>query len=239
MVQDLSIGHFFDAMMTRLAFILALVLVQPTMALTASSSSRVDLLSIGSHVGAAVSASAELWEDYEWIGHGHGMLLLCGSKICRELNVLREAIAGQVEELEEANFGKGILLRPFLILLQLLNSTVIVVGLALAGLSAALMEVLEDSSPGGHHGAVLLAVNELLELLEASRLAKGRFLHVIRNQVFRLVLTGGATIFALIETVGSAATKKMGAHHGVLLLAISKTLRCIGLLREQVKEKEE
>ena len=125
----------------------------------------------------------------------------------------------------------------FSIILRFLGSQIFTVGLSLAALSAATLEVMEDARPGGHHGAVFLAVNELLELLAASGLARGRFLKAIENHAFRLVLVASATILAAIEAAGSVG--KFGAHHGVLVLGLSKTLRCIGLLRDELKEKEE
>ena len=58
-------------------------------------------LDASSHIGAAVCAGAELMEDFEAIGHGHGMLLLVGSKFCREAYVLRESAAETAEDLGE------------------------------------------------------------------------------------------------------------------------------------------
>lgn len=196
---------------------------------------KVDLLSLGGHVGAAVGATAELAEEFESIGHHHGMLLLCASKMCRELNVMREATVEQVEELEEeTNFS---LMRPLAKLFYLLTSKWVAVSLSLAALAAAFAEVWEDFSPGGHHGAVLLAINELLELLEQSRVARGRVLRGLKNSLFRIALLGGATILALVETVGDMGCKKLGSHHGVLILAFAKALRSVGLLNKQLKEK--
>jgi hypothetical protein len=48
------------------------------------------LVSVCAHVDAVVSTSEELVEDVESIGHAPGMLLLSGSRLCRELSVLRE-----------------------------------------------------------------------------------------------------------------------------------------------------
>ena len=47
---------------------------------------RFDALGLSSHVAAAVGAGFELYEDVEEIGHGHGMALLCVSKLAREIN---------------------------------------------------------------------------------------------------------------------------------------------------------
>ena len=210
-------------------------------------------LSVGTHAGAAISAGAEVMEDFESVGHGHGMLLLCASKLCRELNVVREAVADELEDVVTASKSssrtKGLLLHPIHQLLRLLTHQYFTITLALAGLTAAMLEVLEDVTPGGHHGAVLLATNELFELLEASRMARrgSMLLRVVGNQILRLVLVVGATAFALLETVveysagKGGAGSSLGAHHGVLLLGISKTLRCIGLMRSRFhnKPKEE
>jgi hypothetical protein len=73
--------------------------------------------------------------------------------------------------------------------------------LALGGLAAAIMEVVEDVRPGGHHGAAFLAVNELLDLLTESRIVRGRLLRVIEKQGLRLLLVSGATLLADIEMV--------------------------------------
>jgi hypothetical protein len=96
------------------------------------------------------------------------------------------------------------------------------ISLAVAALAAALVEVFEDISPGGHHGAVLLAINELLEILETARLVKGQLLlNIMKNQLLRLAILGGATAFAFVEALSSVGSKRIGAHHGVLLLASS------------------
>jgi hypothetical protein len=210
---------------------------------SSSSSAASRALSFGAHVGAAVAAAAEIREDVAGesksaVGHGHGMLSLVGSRLCRELYVLRESIAEEMEDnLERRGLSKRLWQVPLHTVLRVLTSTVFTATLAIAGLWAALLEVMEDSRPGGHHGAVFLAVNELLELLQASRVARGRFLRVIENQVLRLFLVSGASLFATMETVRSF--DKVGAHHGVLVLAVSKTLRTIGLLQGRLKETKE
>jgi hypothetical protein len=183
---------------------------------------RFDLVSTSSHIGASVCAIAELREDFTSIGHGHGILLLGGSKICREVNVLREAMAQEAEELEDAVSTRKVLVKPLSTLVGLLASKFMAISLAVAALAAALVEVFEDISPGGHHGAVLLAINELLEILETARLVKGQLLlNIMKNQLLRLAILGGATAFAFVEALSSVGSKRIGAHHGVLLLASS------------------
>lgn len=201
---------------------------------------RVDLVGLGTHVGAAVCAGAELVEDFEHVGHGHGVALLACSKLCREINVMREAAVGEVEDLEELRPASPIakLLWPLAVAFRLLTTNLVATALAIGALAAAAVEVLEDSRPGGHHGAVLLATEELLELLEASKIARGRVLRAIKNNLLRLTIVSGAMVVALIHTVRSAGSG-LGAHHGVAVLAISKTMRVLGLLREQFKQKKE
>lgn len=198
-----------------------------------------DPLSTAAHVGAVVSAGFELREDVEGIGHGHGMLLLCGSKLCRELNVMREAFAGEAEDLEETKLGTTFFRKPLNFLLNILTSTTVTVALAFGGLMAAMLEVVKDSRPGGHHGAVFYAINELCELLEYSGVAKGRLLRVCENVKFRLFLLLNATLYSLIETIRDAKMAKIGAHHGVLWLAISKLFKVIGALRSEAREYKE
>ena len=199
------------------------------------------LVGFSSHVGAAVGATAELAENWESVHHGHGMLLLCGSRACMELNVLREAMVEEVEDLHKLKQRKEQsrsihFLRFFL---RLLTTPLVSVSLSLAAIYASTLEVMEDIIPGGHHGAVLLAFNELLDLVRASKLmCAGRAWEFLDNRFFRLFLAGGALLFALIETVGTAGCKKLGGHHGVAILAFAKTLRCVGLLQGRIKQKE-
>lgn len=203
---------------------------------------RIDPLSLTAHVGAIVSASAELREDVEGIGHSHGMLLLCGSKLCRELNIMREAFAGEAEDLEGTKLATTVFRRPLNLLLKILTSTTVTVTLAFGGLMAALLEVIKDSRPGGHHGAVFYAINELCELLEASGVAKGRLRQVCKNVKFRLFLLLNATLYSMIETVldvKAVGRTKLGAHHGVLWLAIAKLFKVIGALRTEAQEYKE
>lgn len=199
---------------------------------------RFDALGLSSHVAAAVGAGFELYEDVEEIGHGHGMALLCVSKLAREINNLREQaidtakeLPGRSWKLTAKEYAQGVF--------RMLTSTPFAVLLSCLALFAAGLEVIDDLSPGGHHGAVLLALNELMELLETSGGAKGVVLRVLENTVLRLVIVAGATVAALAEVFGSGQLK-LGGHHGVAVLAACKTLRCVGLVRSawSAKRKE-
>ena len=228
--------------MPKIFSLLLLLCLLPVLCF-AFATPKIDPLSLTAHVGAIVSASAELREDVEGIGHGHGMLLLCGSKLCRELNIMREAFAGEAEDLEETKLGtKALFQRPLNLLLKVLTSTTVTVTLAFGGLMAAMLEVVKDSRPGGHHGAVFYAINELCELLEASGVAKGRLRRLCENVKFRLFLLLNATLYSMIETVWdikAVGRTKLGAHHGVLWLAIAKLFKVIGALRSEAHEYKE
>jgi len=195
----------------------------------------IDKLSLGANVGAVVAASFEIAEDVSEIGHGHGVAVLCASKLCREINSLRETGIEQTEDMvgEKAKAGFVSLV------MGALSSKVVVATLALGALAASFLEVMEDALPGGHHGAVFLATGELIELLEQSKIAKGRFLGLLRNNIFRISLSLGAAAAALTETVRSFGAGKIGAHHGVLILALSKVLPSLGRMRTEMKGKKD
>ena len=195
----------------------------------------IDPLSLGAHAGAIISAGFEIAEDIGEVGHGHGVAVLCASRLCREINCLREAGMEQMEDMlgEEAKIGFSSKV------VGVLTSRAVIVTLAMGALAAASLEVIEDSKPGGHHGAVLLAVYELMELLEQSGTVTGRFLGLIQNHLVRVSLSLGAASVALAETVKSFEGGKIGAHHGVLLLALSKLLYVVNIMRTNIKEKED
>jgi hypothetical protein len=92
--------------------------------------------------------------------------------------------------------------------------------------------VVEDIRPGGHHGSVLLALNELIELREDA--GAPAFIPPLRRASFRLVLVCAAVVMAMWETVMAEVSKRsLGAHHGVLFLGIAKILRCVGLCSQR------
>ncbi|KAL3914666.1 MAG: hypothetical protein SGILL_006012 [Bacillariaceae sp.] len=200
-----------------------------------------DVLSLTTNAAAAISAGAEVLEDFEHVGHGHGLLLLTGSRLCREMNVFRESMADESGELKQMSGLKKSVKKPISMFLHIITNHLFVKLLSIGALLAAWVEVVEDARPGGHHGGVLLALNELIELREEA--GSKAFISFIRKPAFRLALVSGAVVMALWETISASMTKKsLGAHHGVLFLGIAKTLRCVGLVRkdrDEVKEKKE
>lgn len=241
---------FTAVILTSLAQISASITLRVTTAIGAggglnlfgmsSQKRKFDVLEFASHAGAAFSASMEVAEDLESIGHGHGVILLCASKLCRELNVIIEAAEEEKENFEDSKVVKSLFsypLYPVSILFKVLSTKLVAVLLSLGALYAAFLEIFEDIKPGGHHGAIFLAINELIELLISSTtIRKGNMRQILENHFFRASLVSCAAIFALVETLSS--TRKIGAHHGVLILSISKLFRVLGMMRSEFKEKE-
>lgn len=190
---------------------------------------RIDVLGLSAHAAATVGASFEFLEDISGIGHRHGLCLLLGSKICREINMLRENTVGAAEATGVVQLAGAAW--------KVLTSKVAAATLSSLALFAAVMEVMEDLSPGGHHGAVLLATNELFELLGTSGVVSGRVQEFLEGRTLRLALLLGAVAAALIEVLGPGA--RLGAHHGVAVLAIAKVIQTVGMLRDQWRVKAE
>ncbi|KAL1504510.1 hypothetical protein AB1Y20_010912 [Prymnesium parvum] len=201
------------------------------------------LLSVAPHGAAAVLAGFELCEDVSELGHSHGMLLLLVSRLCREVNVLQESLREMGEDAEESSNSSRLLMAIRSLaalpgkLLRPLASHRAAAALAVAAVFAAAVEVWQDIAPGGHHGALLLALNELLEISEtiAGNLMHSPFLvGVLENHWLRLGVLAGAAVLALIETGASVASRRIGAHHGVALLSLIKVA---GLLQRNLVPK--
>lgn len=205
------------------------------------------VLTITAHSGAAIFAGLQTLEDVSVVGHAHGMLLLIASRACRGVRRLARA-SGQVgrliDEIEkkgeatENTFQKQVsrfVFKPLVYLSLQLSKKRVAGAVAAGALAAASLEVWRDAMPGGHHGVVALAMNELFLLLETSGLVKGRALKLLQNQFVRLGVTAAATLFALVETF-SPPLSKLGAHHSVLVLAFLDAVKCIVLMRKQLQD---
>lgn len=88
---------------------------------------------------------------------------------------------------------------------------------------------------------IFLAFHDILELLEESHLVtKIKPLEkTVDNSVLKLTLMGAALASAAVETIQSFVHKKVGAHHGVLLLAVMRTFSALGIFRRERKELKE
>jgi hypothetical protein len=209
-----------------------------------------DVVSLTTNTAAAVLAGAEVLEDVENIGHGHGLLLLIGSRLCRDLNAIRESVADEGEDmalLEEKHRGSTRTepttitphwKRPFSFFLRAITNPHLVQILSLCALLAAWVEVMEDFRPGGHHGSVLLAVDELMEVRHQA--GRPTYFPLLQRPSFRLLLVSGAVVAAVWEMILDGVKKqRLGAHHGVLFLGLAKVLRSVGLVRKQKREMKE
>lgn len=195
-----------------------------------------DFLGISAHAAAAVGATVELREDLEKLHHGHSTILLVASKIVREANEIRASVDEVVEEVN----GVSVVTRFAATFWTMITSHLFAMVLSSAALYAAAVEVMEDMSPGGHHGAAFLAINELAELLVNSGIVRGRlFLRILENRFLKLILLSSAAISAFFEVFSSGQFHFKG-HHGVAILASLKVVRCLGMSREAwVKKKED
>ena len=122
-------------------------------------------------------------------------------------------------------WGSGKALRGTL---RLLSCAPLVRALSLGALLAATKEVVEDVAPGGHRGAVLLALQELCETLEAAGVRLfGLVPLLMEAPPLRLLLAGGAALFAALELGRDLAADgfRLGGHHGVALLALCRLLK--------------
>lgn len=205
-----------------------------------SSSKPLDRLGISAHLAAAMGATVELREDFEHLHHGHGVLFLIASKIVREVNVLREELEETIDDVPGA---KSRFQHVNAAVWTVLTSPTLATVFALAALYAATVEVIQDVVPGGHHGAMFLAMNELFELFVQSKLLKttipgGTVLQTIfENTIVKLTLCSAALLAALCEIVRSGQFHFKG-HHGVAILALMKVIRCSSLVRDAWQQKQ-
>jgi len=188
-------------------------------------------LSIASVVGAAVAAGAELFEDVSSVGHAHGIVILAFSRLAKDIKEVSESIG---EAVEETSIRVTKVLKS---VIKVLTTRMFLRVLASAALVAAGKEVFEDLEPGGHHGAMLLALSELFENLEASgtRLF-GLVPLFLENPKLQLAVPLSAMALAGRELAKDFAAGgfKLAGHHGVALLATAKLLKYLGPLVEKL-----
>jgi hypothetical protein len=221
-------------------------------------------LSLTTNLATAYTAYAEILEDFESIHRGHGMLLLSASRVCREINLMRESTVDEVEEIEEGNERnkerqyqhvatsnelsrtsppkvpsavEGMIEKPLSVLLGILTNHKVAMLLSFGALLAAWVEVSRTFRLGAHHGVLFLSLNELIELRETAN--RPPIVPFLRRTTVRLGIVAVATAVALYETAWKVWAKQhtaVGVHHGTLLMGISQTVRCIGLIRKERKE---
>lgn len=200
-----------------------------------------DVFGISAYASASICAGIEIAEDVREIGHGHGIVLLTMSKLFKEVAEVRRKTEGLVED----DFSGVVWKKVAAPVLSLVSNAYVVSILAAMGLVAAWIEVTSTTMIGGHHGAMFLAIHDLIELLEESSiLSKLEWIPLVpkmSNPLFMLTLVSAGLATAVVETIASFGSKKklIGAHHGVLILSLMKVISAIALVREGLKEKEE
>jgi hypothetical protein len=213
---------------------------------TTSNNSDIDYseyIGFFTHSAAVIMAYLELQEDLHDFSHVHGLFLLVASKVCREVHALRGLIVASTETVTSSstssssssssshNFGTLVLqlvLKPIVVILA---STWTATILALGALAAALVEVINDTTVGGHHGAIVLAIIDLIELTQEAGIVflGGALKTIMELRGLKLSLAGLATLFAIIETVDDDAHMGgISTHNGVLILAVFKFIRTMG-----------
>lgn len=175
------------------------------------------------------------------------MIFLTLSKISKEVAEIRRKTVEETEELMEDKKGFFFFQR----ILHGLSSSFVITSLALLGLFAAAMEVRENLEIGSHHGAIFLALHDIVELVNESHITTAfigntgavvkEFFH---NPVLKLTLAVGAMVTSVLGSFtgvfsSNKTTRKVGIHVGVLLVSTMKTLAILGTLRTDYKEKQE
>jgi hypothetical protein len=207
---------------------------------------RLDSFGILSHFGAAVCAIYGLVADLDSItvNDGLGVLLLCSSRLLREINSLKGAVEDSQEKLEEAGFLDPsyfrILCAPINFVRKLLSVALVAGLLSFAGLVASLLDAFNEAHPGGSIGLILLAINDIVELVEESREADNwpwqRCVPQANRDALHLLLVFSATAFGIWEVVGTwGDSGGLGAQFGIILLSVSKILSKLGFLFGRIK----
>lgn len=208
---------------------------------------RLDMFGILSHFGAAVCAIYGLTADVDsiTINDGLGVLLLCLSRLLREINSLKGAVEESQEKLEEAGFVEPLYFRllcaPIIFVRRLLSVALVAGFLSSVGLVASLLDAFNEAHPGGSIGLILLAINDIVELIEESREADNwpwqRCVPESNRNALHLLLVFCATAFGIWEVVGTWGDNGgLGAQFGIILLSVSKILSKFGFLFGRIKE---
>ena len=216
--------------------------------MTSSSGPRLNLdflVGVSTNVAALLMTLVDLSDDIENISHAHGLCLLVATKACRVLHAIRSNAPTQ-----EVSSNLSCIPRGLVTAWNAISNATPALSLALGALLASSIDAMDKYVLGSEHGAVLLSLNELLELIHEADLFQGRSrMHLfISSKNLRLFLVLAATIIAAWETLRKESFH-FGTHNSVFLLAIVKVLRRfgrrrmlnflrhIGVLRGELKKK--
>lgn len=197
--------------------------------------------------------------------HGHGMAILAIIRLCRSIAILQT----QMDELKEGteklgiNFEKtegtltessleaGLMSIPTM-LARFVFSPLVTISACILAAVASILEIFEDTKPGAHHGAALLALSELNYQLGRLQHVTGKRLTMAsrwfpaevassilayiplkaKQLLSRFSLGAGIAIaaagFAAVEIVEDM---QPGAHHAVAVLAAAEFVENINRSR--------
>ena len=184
-------------------------------------------LPLAATCAAGLCAVTELRETFMEVGHHHGLALLSLSHLAKALVVLDEVGEKTLAEAARPERRRRACARWQRRLLRVLSSQITRKILCAGALLAAAAEVKKDVAPGGHHGTFLLSFQELTDLfahLFDGTPALGAFLS---STALNVSIAAGALACALVELVSDL---RPGAHHGVVILALSSALKSANAL---------
>ena len=124
------------------------------------------------------------------------------------------ATATELEELESA--AKGVLRKVMRLITKALTSQLFLRTLSVVALAASAKKVLEDAEPGGHHAAVLVALNDVFGDLKGAGIELfGLTALVLETSWLQIAVHGGAARLAGLEVwadvCGAAAFSRRAA----------------------------
>lgn len=185
---------------------------------------RKAVVNISTRLACLFCAGFELAEELGELGHHHGLGVLCVSRLAKDVNEGLESVEGLEASLRTGGLRQRVL--------RAITSRRATRTVAIFALFAAGREVLADLSPGGHHGLFLLAFNELVETVEAAKLGFGAVLesNAVRFGVPLLAMAAAA------KEVFDDAARKLGGHHGVLILAVGQLIKVLGTVTKRTLE---
>eukprot|EP00622_Pseudochattonella_farcimen_P004426 FR739811.1.p1 GENE.FR739811.1~~FR739811.1.p1 ORF type:complete len:200 (+),score=10.87 FR739811.1:198-797(+) len=170
----------------------------------------------------------ELKRDLWVVGHAHGVAALAFVRMTRTLKHVA-ILQTNLEEINESGehhlerfVGKSRVAKAtFSFLEGLLFSRKTAIVFCLLALVACGTEIFYDMSPGGHHGAALLAVSELVH--QFFRLKNKPEYPMIR----RFIVLGVAVPAACFAMYEMYEDLQPGAHHAVAVLAAAELMENI------------
>jgi len=192
------------------------------------------IVPIATHLTIGFFALKEISEvGKETIGHAHGLAFLAFVKLLplfSELQTQVEEINESVEKIGEIEW------RLLTVLRRMLLSPLLSMAASVFAVIASAVEIFKDVMPGGHHGMVFLALSNFQSQFRRFRRIKsekGKSFHKTADNAFvsgmKHIVPIAAALFGSYELYNDL---KPGAHHGVVLMALSEVVENIYRARE-------